>query len=392
MLIRSWARVRSLDRRRVDQLIAVALLVELELQIWLGHSVHHRASDAVGGALMAGAVAIRRDRPLEAAFVLPALLLVRMVTAYGAGLQNVAGVIVATLLLFYGLGAFASERRSLWMLALAVVVSSVNNLTKPGGGLGAAVPMALLALVLPYTVGRMVRARAAGERRARDVAEALDAARDAGAAAAAYGERARIARELHDVIAHCVSVMVIQAGGARLVMDRDPERAAASLRTVERAGHEVLVEMRRLLGMLGDGDPRALAPQPGLGDIEPLLADARASGVSADLRIDGEPAPLSPALDLCAYRIVQEALTNTIKHAAPARASVKMCWRDGELELEVSDTGSRGATVNRANGGHGIPGMRERVALHNGRLEVGVGQSGGFTVRACLPVPQEAKC
>jgi signal transduction histidine kinase len=124
-----------------------------------------------------------------------------------------------------------------------------------------------------------------------------------------YGERARIARELHDVIAHSVSMMVIQAGGARMVMDQEPERAEESPRTVERAGRQALVEMRRMLGILADGDPRALAPQPGLDEIEPLLADAQASGVSADLLIDGEPAPLPPALDLRAYRIVQEALT-----------------------------------------------------------------------------------
>ena len=198
------------------------------------------------------------------------------------------------LLLFYGLGAFAAERRSVWMLAFAVVVTSLNALTKPGGGVSAVVPIELFGVLLPYALGRMMRARAAGERESRALAEQLDAARDASARAAAYGERARIARELHDVIAHSVSVMVIQAGGARLVMGEQPERAEESLRSVERAGREALAEMRRLLGILGDGDPRALAPQPGLADIEPLLADARASGISADLLVDGEPAPVSP--------------------------------------------------------------------------------------------------
>jgi signal transduction histidine kinase len=387
------ARVRSLDRVRVDQLVAVALLVEIELQIWLGGSIHDRAYAGLVGVVLAGAVAVRRRWPLGAVFVVPAFMSLRMLLGLGSNLQSAAGVIVGVVLLFYGLGAFASERRSVRMLAFAVVVTSLNALTKPRGGVSAVVPMELFAVFLPYAFGRMMRAQAARAREARDMAEHLDRARDAGARAAAYGERARIARELHDVIAHSVSVMVIQAGGARLVMGEQPERAAESLRSVERAGREALAEMRRLLGILGKGDPRALAPQPGLGDIEPLLADARASGIEADLRIDGEPARVSPALDLCAYRIVQEALTNAIKHASPARASVDVRWRDGELELEVSDDGSRRRAVKApAGGGHGIPGMRERVALHSGTVHAGARPDGGFTVRARLPLTQEPRC
>jgi signal transduction histidine kinase len=315
-----------------------------------------------------------------------------MVLGVGNNLQGVAGVSIGVILLFYGLGAFAPERRSVRVLALAFFVTSLNGFTKPGGGVSGAIPMELFGVLLPYALGRMMRARAAGERESREVAEQLDAARDARARAAAYGERARIARELHDVIAHSVSVMVIQAGGARLIMNEQPDRAEESLRSVERAGREALAEMRRLLGLLGDGDPRALTPQPGLGDIGPLLVGARASGIAADLRIDGEPAPLSPALDLCAYRIVQEALTNAIKHAAPAPASVAIHWRDGELELEVSDRGSRPHAAAGAGGGHGIPGMRERVALHSGTLHAGVRPDGGFTVRALLPLTAGKPC
>ena len=142
--------------------------------------------------------------------------------------------------------------------------------------------------------------------------------------AAFCGERARIARELHDVIAHSVSVMVIQAGGARIVMDAEPERAEVSLGSVERAGREALAEMRRLLGVLGGGeDPRALAPQPGLADLDELVA-ARARPAVRPTARRWEPATVSPALDLCAYRIVQEALTNAIKHAGPAQREVRL--------------------------------------------------------------------
>jgi signal transduction histidine kinase len=384
-------RVRSLDRVRVDQFIAIALLVEIELQIWLGESIPDRGYAGLAVFALAWAVAVRRRMPLVAAFVVPGLMSVRILTGTGGNLNSAAGVLVAVILLFYGLGAFASERRSIWVLAVAAVIMSLNTVTKPGGGVSAVFPVVLFALLLPYALGRTMRTRAAREQQARDVAEQLDAARDASARAAAYGERARIARELHDVLAHSMSVMVIQAGGARLVMDAQPERAEASLRSVERAGREALAEMRRLLGVLGEGDPRALVPQPGLADIQPLLSDARWSGISADLLIDGQPAPVTPALDLCAYRIVQEALTNAIKHAAPAHASVNLRWRDDELELEVSDDGSRRA-VNGGGGGHGIHGMRERVALHSGTFQAGARPDGGFTVLARLPLTQVERC
>jgi signal transduction histidine kinase len=175
-----------------------------------------------------------------------------------------------------------------------------------------------------------------------------------------------------------------------MVMDSSPERAEASLRSVERAGREALAEMRRLLGVLdGDADPRALAPQPGLADIDELLSRTRASGLAADLRVDGEAAAVSPALDLCAYRIVQEALTNVIKHAAPARAEVRVRWGQDALELEITDDGRGPGTANGASGGHGIAGMRERAGLHGGSIHAGAGPDGGFAVRARLPLAPE---
>jgi len=385
-------RIRSLDHEHVDRLAAVALVVEVELQIWLGHAIHDRPYAALVAVVLAGAVAVRRRWPLGSVLVVAAFMSLRILLGLGDNLQGAAGVSVSVILLFYGLGAFAPARRSVRILALAFLVTTINGLTKPGGGVAAAIPMQLFAVLLPYVLGRMMRARAARAREAQAVAEQLDATREARARAAVYGERARIARELHDVIAHSVSVMVIQAGGARLVMAEEPARAEESLRSVERAGREALGEMRRLLGILGDGDPRALAPQPGLGAIGSLLADARASGISADLLVDGEPVLVSPALDLCAYRIVQEALTNAIKHAAPAQASVNVRWRDGELELEISDDGRRRQVAAGAGGGHGIPGMRERVALHDGTLHAGACPGGGFTVRARLPLAREARC
>lgn len=385
-------RLRGIDSVRVDQLVALVLLLQIELKVWLGSSLHDPLWLALVGVVVAGAVAGRRRRPL--AVVLVVMAAIAVTNAFGQarlGDQDKLAVVPATLLISYGLGAFASGPRSLWVLGLAVVVTSVNSATKSGGTVSSLLETDVFAIVLPCALGRMVRDRAARGRAYRETAERLDAGRELHAQEAAHGERARIARELHDVIAHSVSVMVIQTGAARTVMDAEPERAGDSLRTVERAGREALAEMRRLLGVLdGHRDPRALAPQPGLADIEELLSRARASSLNADLLVDGEPLVLPPALDLCAYRIVQEALTNAIKHAAPASAEVRVRWGEAALELEISDDGRGPGAVSGASGGHGIAGMRERAALHGGSVDVGAGPEGGFTVHARLPLAVEA--
>jgi signal transduction histidine kinase len=387
---RLCARQRAIDWVRVDQLVAVILCAVSELQVWLGHSIAHRLYASLAVAALACAVAVRRRWPVSGVAVVLVLMTARSGSGLGSNGQNRVAVTVAVMLLFYALGAFAPEPKSRWVLGFAVVVTSISQLTKPGGGISTAAALEVFGVLLPWALGRTVRERAVRERGYRELAEQLDAGRDLRARTAAHGERARIARELHDVIAHSVSVMVIQAGGARMVMDSSPERAAASLRSVERAGREALAEMRRLLGVLdGDADPRALAPQPGLADIDELLARTRASGLAADLRVDGEPAAVPPALDLCAYRIVQEALTNVIKHAAPARAEVRVRWGADALELEISDDGRGPGTVNGASGGHGIAGMRERTGLHGGSIQAGAGPGGGFTVRARLPLVPE---
>jgi signal transduction histidine kinase len=389
---RLFAGLRGIDPVRVDELIAVVMLVQIELHVWLGSSLQARVQTALAGVAASVAVAVRRRWPLAAVLAILALMAVQM--ALGGprlGQEDPAAAIPALLLVFYGLGAYAPERRSTWALGLALVVISINQVTKSSAApISNLLPTDIFGVLLPWAIGRRVRERVARERASRETAERLDAGRELHARKAAYGERARIARELHDVIAHSVSVMVIQAGGARMVMDSEPERAEISLRSVERAGREALAEMRRLLGVLdGEQDPRALAPQPGLADIEELLSRTRGSGLVADLRVDGEPATVTPAFDLCAYRIVQEALTNAIKHAAPARAVVVLHWRQDALELEISDDGRGLGAINGASGGHGIAGMRERAALHGGSIHAGAGAGGGFTVRARLPLARE---
>lgn len=382
------SRFRRFDQQRVDVLVAAALLVDIQLEVWLGPQIQHRVPSAVAGLALSGAVAVRRRWPFGA--VLAVLVAVVAAQALGGRVtQHTFGPVLAVALVFYSAGALLEERRAWQALGLGLIGSLASVLVSAGtfsdllfGG--------VFLLGLPWAVGRILRERSARERAYRERAERVDAEREQHELTAVWGERARIARELHDVIAHSVSVMVLQAGGARTVMDAEPDRAEASLLSVERAGRDALAEMRRLVGMLGSAeDPRSLAPQPGLRDIEYLIAGTRSAGLRTNLRIDGEPIAISAALDLCAYRIVQEALTNAIKHAGPAHADVYLRWEADALELEVCDDGRGPIAQNHASGGHGLAGMRERAALYGGSLDAGPGDGAGFTVRAHLPLSME---
>jgi signal transduction histidine kinase len=201
---------------------------------------------------------------------------------------------------------------------------------------------------------------------------------------AARDERTRIARELHDVIAHGMSVMVVQADAARHGTT-DPE-AAAALRAIEDTGRESLREMRRLVGLLRDGDGESddLCPQPGLADLPSLVQSVHRAGLSVDLCTEGEAPALAPGVDLAAYRIVQEALTNTMRHAGPARATVRLTYERHGVELEITDSG-RGNGRAPSTGGRGLVGMRERAQLYGGRVDAGPGER-GYVVRAWLPI------
>jgi signal transduction histidine kinase len=302
----------------------------------------------------------------------------------GPDTSAATATVLAAALLAYGTGAFLEMPRAALGLAVGMGGMALNVATTTRAGDDLFFGVVVVAL-MPWVVGRMLRARAVRERAHRELAERLDAERELRAQESALAERARIARELHDVIAHSVSVMVIQAGGARMVMDTEPDRAEASLLQVERAGREALAELRRLVGSLHPADAAALAPQPCLADIDDLIASTRAAGLETDLRVEGHAIGIPPALDLCAYRIVQESLTNAIKHAGPARVSVRLCWLSDALELEVADDG-RGPRPGNGHAGHGIDGMSERVAMHGGTLEAGNGPGGGFAVRARLPL------
>jgi signal transduction histidine kinase len=196
-------------------------------------------------------------------------------------------------------------------------------------------------------------------------------------------EQARIARELHDVIAHNVSVIVVQAAAADDVFDVDPARAREALRSIEATGREAMGELRRLLGGVRAAD-ESYRPQPGLGRLDELVEQVRAGGLTVTVRVDGTPRPLAPGVDLSAFRIVQEALTNTLRHAAASRADVTVRYGPEAIDLEVRDDGIGGGAPARDGSGHGLLGMRERAALTGGTLAAGPAPGGGFVVRARL--------
>ncbi len=240
-----------------------------------------------------------------------------------------------------------------------------------------------LVLIGSWAVGYAFNRRAAE-------ANDLIGSRDEAARRAVADERSRIARELHDVVGHGISVAVLQLVGAVGLLD-DGQSGAARDRVLaaERSAREALAEMRRLLGML-DGDTQAtLSPQPGLGHLDRLLADTTSAGAALNVTVHGDPVPLPTGLDLAAFRILQEALTNVLKHATPPSADVVISYGQDRLSLKVRDHG-RGAThqVGATGGGRGIAGMRERARLYNGDLRVGPCDEGGYLVSAWLPVMQ----
>ena len=217
----------------------------------------------------------------------------------------------------------------------------------------------------------------------------LEHEREERARLAVSEERARIARELHDIVAHTLGVIVVQAGAERLHLSADaPARQAFA--SIERSGRDALEEMGRLLGMLRAGDESgALAPQPGLGRLDELVGAVRATGLVVELVVAGEPRPLGAGADVSAYRIIQEALTNTIRHSGSTRVRVELRWQPTALEIEIADDGIGPPLQAERGGGHGLMGIRERVALFGGALATGRSDLGGYLLSARLPLAAE---
>ncbi|MFD3700176.1 sensor histidine kinase [Streptomyces sp. NPDC058646] len=256
----------------------------------------------------------------------------------------------------------------------------------------------IVPFVLAWVMGDSLRTRRAYYAQLIERNERLENQREAQAKVAVAAERARIARELHDVVAHNVSVMVVQADGAAYVMDAAPEQAKEALQTISGTGRQALAEMRRLLGVLRTGEPQEsedYVPQPDVEQIEVLVEQVRAAGLDVDFEVEGAPRRLPSGVELTAYRIVQEALTNTRKHGGPgAKASVRLVYFDDGLGLLVEDDGRGAAHELYEDGGadgagHGLIGMRERIGMVGGTLDTGPRPGGGFRISALLPLKKK---
>jgi len=360
---------------KFDIVLAVLLFVAAELEIWLtGDAGSYQLATALGAPVLAACVAIRRLYPFLAGVVAQGVV---AGTFAIWGDTQIFGNSIAWFCALYGLTVWTPPRKFAAGAAF-VLASNLVAAAGPAGTLNKSVPFAVVTLIVMLLVRRVVGDR---ERRV----QLAERERDLAAREAVVEERARIARELHDAIAHDVSMMVVQAGAERRVLDPDKDSTAEVLGTIEQIGRGALTEMRRLVGMLRSEERDPLAPQPGLADLQTLAEQVTEAGLPVDLRVEGEPRELPVGIELSAYRIVQEALTNALKHAGDARATVCVRYGADSLELEIVDDGA-GAEAPVASGGHGLVGMRERVALYGGRLHVGRRASGGFAVRVLLPI------
>jgi signal transduction histidine kinase len=335
------------------------------------------------------AFAWRRRAPTMVLFVVVAAVLAQMLfvdPSPQAPLQS----FLAILLAFYSVAAHADERRAVLGGAIAAASIVVVDLVKlfAGENPGDVIPSWIFVGAV-WAMGWTLHRRRLQSMWLESRAAALEREREEQARAAVAEERARISRELHDVVAHGVSVTVVQAQAAQRLLEGEHPETRKALGSIETTGRQVLVELRRMLGVLRQGDEQlTLAPQPGLGSLEDLAQQFRASGLPVELRVEGEASPLPPGVDLSAYRIVQEALTNTLKHAGPARAVVTVRYRNDEVELEVADDGP--GTGEGGGSGHGLIGMRERAALYGGAFESGERAGGGHLVRARLSLGSPA--
>ncbi|MGY1725493.1 sensor histidine kinase [Geodermatophilus sp. SYSU D01062] len=338
--------------------------------------------------LLLAPLAWRRRAPVPAAAAVAVAGLVELATVEVFLPANVAALVMV-----HALAAYAPRWASRAGLVLGLVgallaalrwtpAASLDSLVVPAGAIAVSV-------VAAWALGRLRRSRLGEIAGLAERARLLEIERDQEMRLAATAERARIAREMHDVVAHSLSVVIAQADGGRYAGRTDPAAATGALEAIAATGRQALTDMRALLGVLREDRAGEYAPQPDVAAVPVLVDDVRASGLDVDLLVEGEPRPMAAGPQLAAYRIVQESLTNVLKHAGPTgRAWVRLHWRPDSLELSVLDDG-RGAAAALAEGdghGQGLRGMHERAQLHRGRLEAGPRAGGGWRVHAVLPL------
>ena len=342
-----------------------------------------RALSVPVALVFSATLAARRPVPLLAP--LAGVGVIVLSNRSGPPLADTATFLFAFAVAVYSAGRYAGGRAALagGLIVLAAVPLAV---IEPGQPFSLADSVFIAIFIAgPWVAGRVIRHRQERERSLEGRAAALERESDAKARAAVTQERARIARELHDVVAHALSVMLLQARGGRRMLADDPADTLQALDAIEHAGEQALAEMRMLLGVLREADEDlALAPRPSLRRIDELAAQLSATGLPVAVTIEGEPVELPPGLDVSAYRIVQEGLTNALKHAGRAHAHVIVRYTGEHLELEILDDGA--GTGNGGGSGYGLIGLRERVAVYGGELDSGRRPDGGYALRARLPL------
>ena len=369
-------------------LVALLVAVLSELDVWappsfVGRQPHRPALSVV---FLACSIALvwRRRAPLAVlAFVYTSGSLLYL--AFGA--PEALGGFLPPLVALYSVGRY-SEARSLVLAGpLALIGTALHDLEDPQFRLSGPAIFFWAILAAAWPLGRAFHQRERAVDALSQQAEELIRGQEAEARAAVAAERARIARELHDVVGHGVSILVLQLVATLGTLEGgDLTATRQRLLATERSSRQTLAEMRRLLGLLDEDEAVSLAPQPGLGELEQLVADTRAAGVEVELEVAGERVELPAGLELAAYRIAQEALTNVMKHAQPAIAHIRLSYSRDELVVEVADDGTD--PPESLDGGRGIAGMRERVALYAGELTVGARAVQGFEVRARFPIEE----
>jgi len=380
---RRLARLSEADRRVIDRLFVLLLLVVSEVDAaFHGNLTGPRWANMAMVGVMSLAFLWRRSHPLAVlAFIIAAEI---VMSVFLTRPPEMFALVVLLVSASYASGRHLGGRRAL--LAAGLAVGSVATLAAIYDPDDIVWPTVFFA-GLPWLAGRTLRNQTALTRELAEKAERAAHAREEEERRAIAAERSRIARELHDVLAHNLSVMVVQAGAARRVVEAHPERAAEAAQLIQRTGREALAELRHMFGAVRRGEGEDLSGPPSIARVDELARGARAAGLKVRLSVDGDPVPLPPGVDQAAYRVVQEALTNTLKHAGGTHAAVTVSYEPGEVVLSIEDDGAsdRGDGLSATGSGYGLIGMRERVALYGGLLQAGPRDDGGFAVRARLP-------
>jgi signal transduction histidine kinase len=371
---------------RSDVALAAFVATACELDVWapLPFVTREPHRGALSLVFLASSLALlwRRQAPLV---VLAFVYTISSLLYLAIGAPEALGAFLPQWAAVYSVGRYSDSRNLVLAAPLVLLGTALHELKDPQFMLGGPAIFYWGLLAGAWPVGHAFRQREGTVEALSQHANELQRKREAEARAAVVAERARIARELHDVVGHGVSVVVLQVVAALGMLEKgDLAGGRQRLLATERSAREALAEMRRLLGLLDEDDDVSLAPQPRLSELDQLVAQTRAAGVLVELAVDGEPPGLPAGIELAVYRVVQEALTNVIKHAQPASANVRLSYEPQDVVVEIADDGA-GATPS-FNGGRGIAGMRERVALYGGELTVGPRTVGGFAVRARFPI------